>query len=647
MRKLLLFGLVLLAIGFFMPDISFGHGGQYRGPGDTVPPNLGGPGDTAPPSNPGGPAAPGPAGPSSAGPKGPAIASGPGTVGGPRVASTGGLGRKRTAGGEGFDQWQFWWESNKDRFLNLKNRLGATDNVSGSSGFLTGRGRKEEASSSRRPTPEIINQEILPSLKSALKEDHPDILDSTVLALARITRPEHASLVLDDIRRLIGSTHQTAMESATLSLGVLGASDPVDELYELMIDSSQGQGFVKKHEVPPMVRGFAALSYGLINPPGGAEKLMTIIKRAPDKDEDLKGCAITALGLMQDNESREEIVSYLIKLMDDKKMKPIIQASVPTALGKLGDPVALSKIVKAFKDDKLDEKVRMSCALAMGMLANIEDQEVLDLLQAYVKKGKDVQTRHFSYIAMAEIGARDENPEAHSEVHQAISTFLLKEIVKPSSQAGKPWAALGAAIHAQKHDIYQPDVIDKVTEAFKKDKNPSYRSAMAVALGLLNAKSQAEVIFDELKRNKDKNFKGYLCISLGLMNYKAAAEQIRKIAATEISNFRLRLQAATALGLMGDTEAVDVLIKALKEGQTVTVTSSAAQALGLIGDISAIAPLRKILDDKKTNDLARAFAAVALGIIGEKTDLPWYNVITANYNYRAKVSAISEVYDLL
>ena len=34
-------------------------------------------------------------------------------------------------------------------------------------------------------------------------------------------------------------------------------------------------------------------------------------------------------------------------------------------------------------------------------------------------------------------------------------------------------------------------------------------------------------------------------------------------------------------------------------------------------------------------------------ILGEKTDLPWYNVITEHNNYRAKVPATSEVYSIL
>lgn len=647
MKRFLLLMFVCAAVSLFFADISYGHGGQYRGPGDTVPPNLGGAGDTAPPSNPGGPAAPGPAGPSTAGPRGPASAGGPGGVAGPRVASTGGLGRKRTVSGEGYERWEFWWERNKDPFLNLKNRLSQSGNVSGSSGFLTGRGRKEDATTSKRPNAEVVNREIAPYLVEALSADNADILDSAVLALARITRSEDASLVLDDIIKLVGSNYQTAQESATLSLGVLGSTDCTSELYELMIDSSKGQRMTGKHEVPALVRAFAALSLGMINDPSTVDKLINTVKMAPDKDRDLKGCAIAALGLMGDNEKREKIVNFLIGLMNDRKMAPLIKAAVPTSLAKLGDPVALSPIVKAFKQNKQDDYILQSCAIAMGVLANIENAEVLKLLKTYIDKGKNDQARHFCYIALARIAARDEEPEKNAEAHADLSKFFLKDVVKPSKVTHKPWAALAAAIHAQKQEDYQPDVIDKVAEAFEKDKNPSYRGAMAVALGLLNAKQHADLLFEEMDDTNDKAFKGYCCVSLGLMNHKAAAEKIRKIAATEIASFRLRLQAATALGLMGDTDAVDVLIKALQDGQTLSVTSSAAQALGLIGDTSAIEPLREILTDKKANDLARAFSAVALGIIGEKSDIPWYNTITEHFNYRASVEAISEIYDLL
>lgn len=647
MKKLILFTAIIAAMGFLLCDWADGHGGQYRGPGDTVPPNLGGPGDTTPPSNPGGPATPGPAGPSTSGPSGPATPGGPAGGIGPRGATTGGLGRKRSAGGEGFERWEFWWENNKEPLLNLKNRLGGQGNVTGSGGFLSGRGRKDDAGTSKRPTPEIIKSEIVPSLQKALKVDHPDILDSAVLALARIIKAEDAKLVLDDIYAVVGSRYQTAQQSATLSLGVLGSPEAIPNCYELMIDSGAGQKLVNKGKVPVLVRAFAALSFGLINSPETVDKLIRVIERTPDKDKDIKSCAIIALGLMKDNDNRETVVNTLIKFMGDDKMDPFIKAAVPTSLGKLGDRVALNSVVKTFKKNKQNDWMRQSCAIAMGQLGNIEDKEVLDLLMKCIKDGKNDQTRHFAYVALAQIGARDEDAEKHADIHKKLANFFLKEIVKPSKPTHKPWAALAGAIHAQKHEAYQSDVIDKVSEAFEKSNNPSYKGAMAVALGLLNAKRQAPILLEELTKTKDKALQGYICVSLGLMNYKAAAEKIRQIVSTEVTNFRLRLQAATSLGLMGDTEAVAILVKALQEGSTLSVTSSAAQALGRIGDVSAIGPLKEILEDDGANKLARAFAAVALGIIGEKSDLPWNSVISVNNNYRAKVDAISEVLDIL
>lgn len=647
MKRILIVLVLIGAVGFIANDLALGHGGQYRGPGDTVPPNLGGPGDSTPPSNSGGPTTPGPQGPSAAGPRGPATPSAPSGPAGPRGSRTGGMAKKRFSGGMGFERWEFWWENNKDAYLNLKNRLGGTSNVSGSSGFLVGRGRKDTARTSKRPSPDMIKNDILPSLLKALEEDHPDILDSAVLAIARTTRASDAPLVLDQIAALLSSKYETAQQSACLSLGVLGSQEAFQTCYDLMVDSAAGRKLVGGGKVPRLVRAFAALSLGLIGSEQSSPKLKLIIDKEDEKTQkDLIACAITALGLMKNVDGKDENVRYLIRLLENSKMDPFLKAYIPTALGKLGNPVALSPIVKVYKEDKVNDWIRQSCAVAMGQLATIEDDEVINLLIKYVKEGKDVQTRHFGFIALAQIGSRDQDFNAHKEQHDKIHKFFLSQISRPSKTQHLSWASLSGAIHAMKHDALKAAIINKLQEKFPETKDPSEKGAIAVSLGLLNAANTAEMLFEEFNDTKNKALQGNLCIGLGLMSWTKAAETFRDIAANEMV-FRLRLQAATALGLMGDTEAVDVLITALKEGQTLSVTSAAAKALGLIGDQTAIIPLREILEDKRANNLARAFSAVALGIIGEKTDLPWNAVISENFNYRAKVDALSEVLDIL
>ncbi|HTE06535.1 MAG TPA: HEAT repeat domain-containing protein [Planctomycetota bacterium] len=107
-----------------------------------------------------------------------------------------------------------------------------------------------------------------------------------------------------------------------------------------------------------------------------------------------------------------------------------------------------------------------------------------------------------------------------------------------------------------------------------------------------------------------------------------------------------RLQVATALGLMGDTEAVAVLVTALQDAETLGVSSAVARALGLIGDGTAIDPLHALALAADKAPIARAFAAVALGRLCEMSALPWNARLAANNNYRARVPALDEVLDI-
>ncbi|MFH2002982.1 MAG: HEAT repeat domain-containing protein, partial [Planctomycetota bacterium] len=546
----------------------------------------------------------------------------------------------------GYERWEFWWERNKDAYLNLKSRLAEGVNVSGSSGFLTGRGSKDSAFNTIRPSQKIIHSTMIPALKGALGEDHADILDAVALALARITASEEAGLVLPDILGLLNSKHESAMQSATLGLGVLGAPDPSDALYELLIDSAQGRHLVGRHEVPVKVRAFAALSLGFINNSAGADRLIQVIRRAPDRESDLKAAAITALGLMRNNPRQDAIMDLLIQLLKERKMDPLVKSCVPISLGKLGDPTALPALLATFRDKQQSDPVLQSCAIALGLIGEITDEEVIRLLKSYIENGNDRQTQNFSFMALAQIGANDKAMESHSEAHMALMNFLLKNVVMPDKTAHRPWAALAAAIHARAHGVLQPAVINKIRESFERHKNPSHRAAMAISLGLLNAQGEADLLLDEFKASHEDALKGYICVSLGLMNHKASADRILDVVGATHSD-GLRLKAAMALGLMGDRQVVDLLVQVLKNGETVSVTASAARALGLIGDVHAIPLLCEIVGDKKTNDTIRGFAVCALGLIGEKTDLPWYAVITENFNYRSCAASLTEIFDLL
>ena len=633
--------LLLLA---FIATPAFAHGGQYKGPGDGGAASSAGGGNAAPPTNPGGAAAAGPGAPSSG-----AASSGP-TSGG---ATRGQGNRQATTGGgteifAGYEIWEYWWENNKDAYLDLKNRLVKVNSASGSLGVLSGRGSRAEVSTSARPDDALIQSEVIPALVSLLKDgESRDILDSAVLALGRISKEQSAQTVIDASLPLLRHNELSVQSSATLSLGVLGSPLALPVLNELMANTSKGRQLAGGSDVNYLMRAFAALSLGLIDQPESVEPLIDIIKNSKDSDRDIRVGAIVGLGLMHDNPSVEKGAAFLTELLGDRKIDPVILSYVPTSLGKLHRAEATPALLKVFLDRDTDNYVLQSAAIALGMLGSIDQKDVVKALSDYVQEGKDMQTRHFCFISLAQIGARDTDHDAHLEAHQALVKLLGDEITKPKAKTNRSWAAIASAIYAQKQDVAQPPLMERIGQAYKKESDPSFKSAFALALGLLKANAFQEDIYADYRESGDPDFRGYAAVALGFLKYTDAADEMRARVEDKTTTPTLRLQVATGLGLMGDPQATTVLIKALESAQTLGVSSAVAKALGLIGDRTAIDPLRKLALDTKVTPLTRAFACVALGLVCEKTDLPWNARISADNNYRARVPAIDEILDIL
>jgi HEAT repeat protein len=371
--------------------------------------------------------------------------------------------------------------------------------------------------------------------------------------------------------------------------------------------------------------------------------------------------AILALGLMK--EDHDKIVPYLMDLMGDRGLDRVVRAQAPVALGRLhtysldsdgkgGSPEAkasLTRLMGIFENDKTDNDLKRSVALALGMLAEITDTEVIDALLFAIEKATDDQTRHFSIMALARIGGRDRNFAANAEAHNKLKAFFLKELTKPKRITHQPYGAMGLAVYAKglQDQGTTKEAGDKLLEQFNRTSNPSYRGSMAVALGLLEHKVAQDALWDKFLDSRDQPLKGYIAIGLGLMRANSKAPELRTLILQKGLQPKFRLQLARSLGLMGDADAVKTLIDYLQTASTLAESSSSAQALGLIGDKSAIADLIAICSSQSKSDLQRGFAAVALGILAEKDDIPWNAVFAVDSNYRAKVPALSEILDIL
>lgn len=226
----------LLCIGLLATALS-AHGGQYRGPGDIVPPGPGGNGRTGAPSGPttggpSGPSAPRPSGPATGGPTGPTT-GGPAGPSGGRGPVTGGRG----AGlGPDLTQWQFWWEFNKDPFIRLRDEIHKGGPQTGSDDFYLGDTRKNSRNSMAPTREDKIG--ILATLRRAMKStNNRDIISGCMIAMAKVGM-DHPEFKLKDVfTPYLKSKNQEIRETAAIALGIAAQteSDELDILIKLAL----------------------------------------------------------------------------------------------------------------------------------------------------------------------------------------------------------------------------------------------------------------------------------------------------------------------------------------------------------------------------------------------------------------------------
>jgi len=626
------------------PTSGAARGGAYRGPGESVPPGLP-QGPTTPAT--GGPVTPGPGG----GPVTPGgAAGGPGESSGMPGPGAARGGKKRSAG-EGLEQWQYWWDANQDAQLELAARLGSTIVQSGSTGFLTGMGRKAVVPLSRPPSAADVKTVVVPTLKGVLAAEDLDIVDSALLALARSVPRESASLVFDDIRAALGSGQPVVLRSAILSLGVLGSPDAVPILSEIMRNTEEGRRLIgSRDHVRDLDRAFAAVSLGNIGAPESIDTLMDVIRASDTTLVNLRASAILALGLYA--ERQDEIVSFLFEQLANAGMEREARAQIPIALSRLGKAAepAIPELLTLLRARKADVLLQESCVIALGRLAEPANAPVLEALYETIQYGRDSQARHFAFDALARIGARAARDiRAHDAVLKQMLRFLRQELERPKHRPHSPWASLALAKIGREYPETSGARVDltlEIIRTFEDSDNPSYKAAYAVSLGLLNARSAGSLLFQELLDTPDPNLRGYLAVALGMIRYTEALPTLRQMVLDSRAP-RAQLQGLTALGLMGDAETLPLLLDGLRQAKTRDVISSLAKAIGKIGDKNAIPTLKGMIEDESLPGLSRAYCCAALGLISEKTGSSWTTRITDGVNYRTALPFLYELMDML
>jgi len=691
MKKYLAAASLIALSGIGITGVSFAHGGTYRGPGDTVPPGGGGGGGGG--GGPTGPGSPGgPNGPDGAGgDPGGAITGVPGRTGsGPN--SNGGRSTTGNIGDFALDltQWSFWWEFNKDGYLNLKNAIHSTAPMTGDTGFFVGDGKRNRATDNLRPSQKRIRDKVVPALLSALdRETNNDIVTGCLIALAKIgdQRLENGtSPFAQTFAKFLNDGNQEIAETAALALGILASDASVPLLTDLLTDSKAGRRAVGKNEVDLRSRAFAAYGLSLIGNQSASEEvrqgivktLTEVIDSTQSSTRDIKVACLVGLGLVQLStldspavepgaqappySSRMAQIEYLRAFFKDERAEDIERAHCPAALTRLygGLPDDRKEAVKSqLAADFLacigkrtaanyKSAIQQSAVLALGQLGDCDsdpiDEEIRSSLSTVSKPVKDQQVRFFAQIALGQIGARSgregDSEAGRLEVGAALSSALSK------GNAAARWAGLGIGVMGRGltdsgADWMPEELVLALRAELKRAKAPDDVSAFSVAAGMLGDPEMSKLLRDKLDRTALDTPRGYAALGLGLMDAGEAVLEIQDVVKDSKYRPELLKQAAIALGLLGDKDTVPVLIAMLRDSKSLASQASISAALGFIGDRRSIDPLIEMLNNQSLTGSARGFAAVALGIVADKEPFPWNHKIAKDINYRASTVTLN------
>ncbi|QDU67552.1 HEAT repeat domain-containing protein [Engelhardtia mirabilis] len=680
MKKLVIAGLALAGAGIWVGDLS-AHGGTYRGPGDTVPPGAGGGGGNGPPTGaPTGPAG----GTTGGGTPGPVVPGG--TTGGTRGAGTTGL---TGASEESLDlsAWTFWWEFNKDPFLNLKAAIANGSGTTGGIDFFLGTGEADQGDVTLLPTQRQIRDEIVPALLGALRtESNPDIVTGCLIALAKIgeATDENGDNAFEQvITGFLDSGSQEISETAALALGILASNRSVDLLEALVRDNSLGQKAVGSTEVDPNSRAFAAYGLGLLGnrtgDPAVRARIVSILTDVLPRAEllarqDLAVACVISIGLtpldpgglpaegegIDPAASRQQQIDFLLEFMVDQRRNFMSRAHVPAAVARLldglDDEACRKRVVDQLlvpvdprKGSKFAAELRQSCTQALGLIGDADDdpldREIRKALIAQVPELQG-QSRKFGLISMARVAANPGQGAANLAANRAELTNALVAGLRRTSGEDQ-WAALALGLYGyllnHRDEAPAAALAQALRERLGASRSGDDIGSTAVAVGLFGDLGARDGLVALLEEVNDPQTQGYVALGLGLLGDKRAIEPIQKVLDDAEYKPQLLQQAATALGLLGSKRTVETLVEMLDSAGSLSSQAAAASALGFIGDRSSVSPLIAMLQDDSLTETARGFAAVALGIVADKEELPWNSKIASDLNYRASTPTLNSM----
>lgn len=518
--------------------------------------------------------------------------------------------------------WRVWWEFNREELLGLRSLLRRKVT-------LTGPGERQVRSDPLG----ALRPQVLASLRTAARRDPEHLVRAAALiALGRMGADEDAKLMVDVLRD--DGEPAEVREAAAVGLGILPPFTGEASLQ----GSREFVGWVLETEkaLPERARGMVFLAAGL-RARGDTLLRMDLLGRlAGGKFADGEEAAHLAFacGFAGDPIVVPELVRAALKgKLGTERLSDWERAHVVAALALTGDPGAVEPLARVLRSRRSGVDTRRSAALGLGRLLHEADlgeaaaEAAAHALRQSFEKENDTHLRGFCAVGLGAARTPQSLP-------------LLMEAIDHGGNMGvKPYCALalGLAARALDDDAARP-VRLFLREELDKTNHSELGAALSLALGLARDHESEKTLLERATRKSLPDpVRGAAAQALGLLGSASpeAIAALEEVVTRETSGRTLE-DAVLALGLLGQRHVARALVDALPKTKVAQVQGRIMLALTYLHHSDSVAPLLEVLENRQLRSLVREFAAVALGLLGDRREKDllfwgdaWFNLEAA------------------
>lgn len=527
-------------------------------------------------------------------------------------------GRKVGANFESAVSWEWWWHHNGSRFFAMS---GAES--SPSTGGRSAAALEEE----RVSLAERTRKSTLPFLRAGMSDADPDVRAASILAIGRCGDRGCETLIVG----ALADESIDVREIACLALGLLGTETARSALRAIVLNSDEASrltGRAKGASLP--LRGHAAAALGLLCELYGPvmEDIDALVATATTKNPnaDINLAAIYALGLTRSH----QVVPTLIEIAGNGETD-VIRARAVSALGRIGHRAALGILSTSLTDDSVH--VRRSAAIAAGAIANSNDHGIVERLIELTTESPDAATRRFSMMALAHIAGK-------AEVDHLV------RLLDADDAFDAAFAALAIGVAGSRQASIDRRVVGrKILAGLRDSSSCKTTGAYAIACGLLAFDEAASDIEQILVGRAHGHVRAECAQALALMRHHASLRVLANLAATD-DDPEVQGAALQAVARLGGGRTADLVASLVdRSGGRFVVGGATLRAFGYMRDGRVVAAFGRALRDVHGRKaISRAYAAWALGVIGDRTDVSPIRGLACSENY---VSQTGIIIDLL